>query len=50
MPDPYRGGPSGWSRCFISKWQNERAGFRLGLFYADQRMLTRDRFQIRFLA
>jgi len=50
MPDPERTGPSGWSRCFISTWQNGDAGKTLAAFFSTERMLSHDRFQIGFLA
>lgn len=49
MPDPKRTGPTGWSRCFIPATQNKSAGGTLGNFYAAQRMLDKDPFQIGYL-
>lgn len=50
MPDSYATGPNGWSRCFIPASQNSSAGGFLSAFYANERMMDGDRFQVAFLA
>ena len=49
MPDPAGSGPSGFSRCFIIRNQNQSAGGTLIGFYRSQRMLAHDPFQIGFI-
>lgn len=46
MPDPQRTGSTGWSRCFIPASQNSSAGGLIGGFYANERMLAGDLFEI----
>lgn len=49
MPDPQRTGPTGWSRCFILSGQNRSAGGTTAGFYANERMLANDPFEIGYL-
>lgn len=49
LNDPARTGSKGWSRCFILREDNRRAGGLLGGFYSAQRMLDGDPFQVGFL-
>jgi hypothetical protein len=49
MPDPQRTGATGFSRCFIIAGQNSSAGGTLGGFYANERMLQGDPFQVGYL-
>jgi hypothetical protein len=48
MPNPSFTGSNGWSRCFVHKVDNARAGNALQRFYRDERVLDSDRFRVGF--
>ncbi len=47
MPDPYRRGPSGFSRCFIPEDENSAGGGEIRTFYNQHRVLNGDTFYVK---